>query len=181
MSFYAVVCALHVYRSTGLGQLRLSSTGHHPLYRGWQKSMPKADHSWVLRELFRQTPRGVELRRPLRLWYHPPTPPARYVQPPKSPDAFFTTKLCYWAPYELWNVRLSCPEPQCQGHQLTSSSKAYKHTVRQVLAYNGFYNLVSEYLECTKCKKRYISWSDAVLNQLSLRHRSKFPAILTYR
>ena len=41
--------------------------------------------------------------------------------------------------------------------------------------------MASEYLKCTRCKRRYISWSDAVLSQLSLRRRAKFPAILTYR
>jgi len=44
-----------------------------------------------------------------------------------------------------------------------------------------YYNMASEYLKCTRCKRRYISWSDAVLSQLSLRRRAKFPAILTYR
>ena len=65
---------------------------------------------------------------PLLLWQSrgrwTPTRPR-----PKSPDVFFATKLCYWAPYELWKVRLSWSEPACRGHQLTSSSKTYKHTV----------------------------------------------------
>ena len=166
----------------GHGQLRLSGTGQrHLLYAGWRKSMPVYDHGWVLRRMFVQTPNGLEVRQPARLWYSPPAPLEVYSQPPESPDVFFSTKLCYWAPYELWKVRLSCPEPTCRGHQLTSSSQTYKHTVRQVLAYNGYYNMASEYLECTGCKKRYISWSDTVLSQLSLRHRAKFPAILTYR
>ena len=103
-----------------------------------------------------------------------------YSLPPKSPD-IISTKLCYWAPHELW-FRLSCPEPASRRHLQTSSSKTYKHTVnRQVLAFSGFYNMASKYLKCTRCKKRYISWSNTVLNQLSFRHRSKFPAILTYR
>jgi len=53
--------------------------------------------------------------------------------------------------------------------------------VRQVLDVDGFYNLASEYLECTSCKGRYISWSDDILRQLDVGHRRLFPAILTYR
>lgn len=41
--------------------------------------------------------------------------------------------------------------------------------------------MASEYLEYTNCKRWYISCSDAVLNQLILRQRLKFPAVLTYQ
>ena len=166
----------------GHGQLRLSGTGQqHLLYAGWRKSMPVYDHGWVFRHMFVETPTGLEVRQPARLWYSPPAPLEVYNQPPKSPDVFLSTKLCYWDPYELWKVRLSCPEPACHGHQLTSSSNTYKHTIRRVLDFSSFYNMASEYLECTRCKEWYISWSDTVLNQLSWRRRSKFLAILTYR
>ena len=40
--------------------------------------------------------------------------------------------------------------------------------------------MASEYLECGKCNKKYIAWSDAVLQQLDVGHCSYFPAVLTY-
>lgn len=46
---------------------------------------------------------------------------------------------------------------------------------------DGFYSMAAEYLECGKCHKKYVAWSDAVLQQLDVGHRTQFPAILTYR
>jgi len=107
------------------------------LYNGWQKSLNKAGQSWVLRHVFQSTPHSIEMR--LCLWYNPPappppSPPMTINQPLKLPDLFFAMNLGYWAPYHMWQVSLKCPERDCQGHQLTSSSKTYKHTVRRVPA-----------------------------------------------
>jgi len=44
-------------------------------------------------------------------------------------------------------IKMPYPQAQCDGHRLTSSSKAYKHTVRQILDIDSYYNMVSEYLE----------------------------------
>jgi len=88
-------------------------------------------------------------------------------------DSFFNRPLFLWMPYRMWSVRLSCLQPACYGHRLTSCG-LYK-VVRQVLA------LASEYLECGKCHKKYTAWSDAVLQQLDVGHRSYFPAVLTYK
>ena len=67
----------------------------------------------------------------------------------------------------------------CYGKSLTSCG-IYKN-VRQVLAMDSFYSTACEYLECGKCHKKYIGWSDVVLQQLNVGHRSYFPAILTYK
>ena len=45
----------------------------------------------------------------------------------------------------------------------------------------NFSNLASEYLECSRCKKKYIGYSGDILKQLDVGHRSLFPAIQTYR
>ena len=71
----------------------------------------------------------------------------------------------------MFHMQLSCPQPQCNNHRLTSSAKVYKHTVRQVMDIDSYYNMASEYLECSKCKKRFISWSDVILRQLDIGHR----------
>jgi len=74
---------------------------------------------------------------------------------------------------------LKCIQSACSGRRLTACG-LYKQ-VRQVVDLDGFYTLASEYLECGKCNKKYISWSDAILDQLDVGHRSQFPAILTYK
>ncbi|KAK0141506.1 hypothetical protein N1851_021392 [Merluccius polli] len=41
--------------------------------------------------------------------------------------------------------------------------------------------LATEYLECKGCSKKYPGWSEDILGQLDMGHRSQFPALLTYR
>ncbi|XP_057214898.1 uncharacterized protein LOC130569327 [Triplophysa rosa] len=43
------------------------------------------------------------------------------------------------------------------------------------------YNMVTETLICTKCKASHVSWSQTVLQQLDLGHRSEFRVILTQK
>ena len=50
---------------------------------------------------------------------------------------------------KLWRVKLHCPHPGCNQKELTSAG-LYPHT-RQVLDIVGYYNLASEYLECSNC------------------------------
>lgn len=50
-----------------------------------------------------------------------------------------------------------------------------------VLHIDGYYNLASQYLKCSACCKRYISWSNTILDQLDAAHCSHFPALLTYK
>ena len=76
----------------------------------------------------------------------------------------------------MWSVTLSCLQPACYGHRLTSCG-LYKK-VWQVVSLDGSYSL-AEYLECGQCHKKYIAWNDAVLQQLDVGHRSHFAAVLT--
>lgn len=50
-----------------------------------------------------------------------------------------------------------------------------------MLDIDSYYNLVTETLICTKCRSSYLSWGDAVLQQLDLAHRSEFRVILTQK
>ena len=54
-------------------------------------------------------------------------------------------------------------------------------TVRKVFAIDGWYYLGTEHLKCKFSKKKYASWSNMVLKQLSLGYKNQFPAVLTYR
>ncbi|XP_029700941.1 uncharacterized protein [Takifugu rubripes] len=82
-------------------------------------------------------------------------------------------------PYRLWKVRLLCLKPACNGHPLASGG--LHRRVRQVLDVDRYYNLVTETLICTKCRTSQLSWSQAILQQLDLEHRSEFRVILTRR
>ena len=143
------------------------------LRKDWRATLPKTQHRWVFNALFQPGQHGPVLQSRLQ------QPPLTYNQPPSSADAFFNQKLLLWMPYRMWSVDLKCIQSACSGRRLTACG-LYKQ-VRQVVDLDGFYTLASEYLECGKCNKKYISWSDAILDQLDVGHRSQFPAILTYK
>ncbi|XP_073689484.1 uncharacterized protein [Garra rufa] len=117
-----------------------------------------------------------ELRDDLQLWYYPPQPALTYNQGP-APDRFFCHALLLWMPYKLWRVKILCPNPACGRHQLTGGGLHKR--ARQVLDIDRMYSMVTETLICTKCRASHVSWSQTVLQQLDLGHRSEFRVILT--
>ncbi|XP_016398328.1 uncharacterized protein LOC107731693, partial [Sinocyclocheilus rhinocerous] len=142
-----------------------------PLPRLWSETLPPEDHKWIGKRLFKMGSKGKPgLRDNLQLWYYPPQPALIYNQAP-APDRFFCHSLLLWMPYKLWRVKVLCPNPACGQHQLTRS--------RQVLDIDRTYNMVTETLICTKCRASHVSWSQTVLQQLDLGHRSEFQVILT--
>lgn len=133
----------------------------------------------MVKVLFKTGARGkLELQDNLKLWYYPPQPMNLYHQAP-SPDRFFAHPLLVWMPYKLWKVRLICPKPACGGHQLTGAGLHKR--ARRVLDVDRIYNMVTETLTCGKCKASHVSWSQAVLQQLDLAHRSEFRVIMTQK
>ncbi|KAG9270336.1 hypothetical protein AMEX_G15275 [Astyanax mexicanus] len=145
----------------------------------WPQTVPQQDRKWVSEALFRVGAKGkLELRDNLQLWYHPPPPALLYHQVP-GPDRFFSQSLLLWMPYRLWKVRLQCINPACNGRQL--SGGGLHRRVRQVLDIDRYYNLATETLICTGCRSSYLSWSQTILQQLDLAHRSEFRVILTRR
>ena len=72
-----------------------------------------------------------------------------------------------------------CPNEGCTRKEL-SGSGMYK-TVRKVCEVTGFYLAATEYLQCSRCKRKFSAWSGPLLNQLDIGHRTQFPALLTYR
>ncbi|MEQ2183259.1 hypothetical protein GOODEAATRI_030909 [Goodea atripinnis] len=112
----------------------------------------------------------VELQDNLKLWYYPPQPSPLYHQAP-SPDRFFTHPLLMWMPYKLWKVKVVCTNP-CGGTQLTGAGLHKR--ARRVLDFDRIYTMVTETLTCAKCNASHVSWSQALLQQLDLAHRSEF-------
>ncbi|MEQ2213640.1 hypothetical protein XENOCAPTIV_018328, partial [Xenoophorus captivus] len=61
------------------------------------------------------------------------------------------------------------------------SSEGLHRRVQQVLDIDRFYNLVTETLICSKCRRSYLTWNMEILEQLDMAHRSEFRVILTRR
>ncbi|XP_056224227.1 uncharacterized protein LOC130163830 [Seriola aureovittata] len=149
------------------------------LPRLWSEGLPPEDHKWILKMLFKMGPRGkLELQDHLKLWYFPPQPSGVYNQAP-APDRFFAHPLLVWMPYKLWKVKVVCPNSDCGQHQLTGAGLHKR--ARRVLDVDRIYNVVTETLTCTKCRSSHVSWSQTVLTQLDLAHRSEFRVILTQK
>lgn len=142
--------------------------------------MPKEDHAWVSKELFRTGKHGkAELKSGTlrQLWYYPPQPTLIPSQVP-NPDRYFAHPLLVWMPKRMWRVSLYCPE--CKVRELTLAG--IHRVVRQVLDLTGFYNLVTEMYRCTSCaERRFLAWSPPIVNQLDIGHRHQFPVLLTYQ
>ncbi|XP_036975405.1 uncharacterized protein LOC119031194 isoform X2 [Acanthopagrus latus] len=147
----------------------------------WKDQLPPYQHEWIRHTLFKANPRTgkPELVSPLKLWWYPPQPALIHTQPPASPDHFFCRPLFLWMPQKMWLFPLVCVRPACGKHRLTAAG-VYR-TVRKVLDIDGWYDLATEYLECKRCSKKYPAWSEDILGQLDVGHRSMFPALLTYR
>ncbi|KAL2077905.1 hypothetical protein ACEWY4_025590 [Coilia grayii] len=138
----------------------------------WAEGLPPEDHKWVGKVLLRTGAKGkTKLQDNLKLWYTPPPPSHLYHQAP-SPDNFFAHHLFVWMPYKLWKVKVVCLNPPCGGNQLTGGGLHKR--ARGVLDVDRTYNMVTETLICRKCNASHASWSQAVLQQLDLAHRSEF-------
>ena len=109
------------------------------------------------------------------LWYYPPQTVLPIGRTP-TVNRYFAQRLLAWMPRKLWHVKLVCPP--VSKNELTGAG--IYHHVRQVLDVDGYYNLAAKYLECSKCKSKFISWSAPIVNQLDVGHRSQFPLIITY-
>jgi hypothetical protein len=148
----------------------------------WKQTLPKEDQLWLSKALFRVNPFNgrpeLDPDRATKLWYYPPQPICQPSHPPKV-DRYFAKKLLLWMPRRLWRVRLVCTEELCSRNELTGAG-LYR-TTRQVFDIDGTYNMAAEYYECSKCKKKFISWSLPLVKQLTLGQQLQFPCVLTYR
>ena len=112
-----------------------------------------------------------------KFWWYPPQSSLRVHERP-SVNTFFTRCLLLRMPRKLWQVRLHCPHDDCVKHPLISAG-LHPH-VRQVLDLDGYYSLISKYLEGGKCKRKVIGWSRGILDQLDVGNWKQFPTIITH-
>ncbi|XP_074506424.1 uncharacterized protein LOC141776613 [Sebastes fasciatus] len=149
------------------------------LPESWRAALTVEQQQWIGRVLFSRDSRGrSRLITELNLWHHPPQTRPVYNQPPASPDPFFACRLFLWMPHRIWHLQLTCPQPLCTG---TMTKAGLYRTIRRVLDIDGWYLMATEYLECRRCKKKVVGWSQGIIRQLSPTYSCQFPAILTYR
>jgi hypothetical protein len=148
-----------------------------PLPKEWKKSIPDEDQKWVSKAVCRYDASGKLEVQPTQLWYCPPPP---HLIPSQCPsiDRYFAHSLFVWMPKLLWRVRLMCVDKDCQQELFRAGMH---HIVRQVVGIDSFYLMVTERLQCGKCKAKYLGWSGAIVSQLDISRRIQFPVLLTYR
>ncbi|XP_050958694.1 uncharacterized protein LOC127160061 [Labeo rohita] len=94
---------------------------------------------------------------------------------PPEPGWYFRQRMFLWAPMRMWGIPLKCP--QC-GRKMHHSGIYPK--VREVIDMDSRYYLVGgDYPRCSACKLPVCPWSQDVLSQLDVAHRTLFPAVLT--
>lgn len=144
---------------------------------GWKKTLPEVDHQWISETFFHAGKRGPEFdfSRVSKLWYDPPQPSlSRAVL--NKPDRYFGHRFFLWMPRHLFHTQFHCPHSGCNG---TLTNAGVHQKTRRVVDVDSVYNIAAEYLSCSNCHKKVISWSEGVLNQLDNATRSRFPCILT--
>lgn len=93
------------------------------LPEGWKQSLPKPDHVWISKALFKQSTRGkaeLDVSKVKKLQWHPPQPALTVSQIPVV-HSYFTQRLFVWMPRKSWQVKLHCPHADCDEHPLTSA------------------------------------------------------------
>ncbi|TKS65157.1 hypothetical protein D9C73_028123 [Collichthys lucidus] len=149
------------------------------LPESWRAALTAGQQDWIGRVLFTRDSSGrSRLTSELNLWWYPPQARPIYNQPPASPDPFFARRLFLWMLHRIWRLQLTCPQPLCTG-SLTKAG-LYR-TIRRVLDVDGWYLMVTEYLECRRCKKKVGGWSQGIIRQLPPTYSCQFPAVLTYK
>ena len=139
----------------------------------FRKVIQPADQVWIAKCLYEPT--GQLKQKFEACWFHPPLEPK-----PSRPEPgwYHRQRLFIWAPMRMWGISLKCPK--CSGKM--NSSGIYRK-VREVIDVDSRYYLVGgDYPRCSKCLNPSLlvcPWSQDILSQLDVAHRSLFPAVLT--
>ncbi|XP_057715461.1 uncharacterized protein LOC130931029 isoform X2 [Corythoichthys intestinalis] len=135
-----------------------------------RKAIQEADQEWIAKCLYEPT--GQLKQKIQASWFHPPLEPKPC---PPEPGWYYRQRLFIWAPMRMWGIPLKCPWCSCE----MSNSGIYGN-VREVIDVDSRYYLVGgDYPYCNKCSLPVCPWSQDLLSQLDVVHRSKFPAVFT--
>lgn len=153
-----------------------------PLPSGWADYLPDADKKWVSKALKCKRVAKTQVKvDPDRMWFDPP-PPQLIPSLRPSVHRYFARRLFVWMPKLLWHAVIGCVRPECQLTFPNDLVRAGNYpVVRRVVTLDGYYHMVTERYECSKCKAKYVGWSGAMVGQLDVSRRVQFPVLLTYR
>ncbi|XP_039514864.1 uncharacterized protein LOC120469743 isoform X3 [Pimephales promelas] len=149
-----------------------------PTSNNWKGFLPEqfrrvvqeADQVWIAKCLYEAT--GQLKPKIQACWFHPPLEPK---PSPPEPGWYYCQRMFIWAPMRMWGIPLKCP--QCS--RKMNSSGIYRK-VREVIDVDSHYYLVGgDYPRCSKCSQPVCPWSQEILSQVDVAHRSLFPAVLT--
>ncbi|XP_062329379.1 uncharacterized protein LOC134029309 [Osmerus eperlanus] len=102
-------------------------------------------------------------------------PPLQHKPSPPEPGWHFRQRMFLWAPMRMWGIPLKCTRCDRKMHHSGIYPK-----VREVIDVDTRYYLVGgDYPRCSKCMLPVCPWSQEILAQLDVAHRSLFPAVLT--
>ena len=151
------------------------------LPQGWIETLPEEDHLWVSEAFFSRESETVsfDFTKVDRLWYSPPQPALPKDNSKWVPKiaSYFGHRLMLWMPLKLWRCELKCPH--CKKSLRACGS--YRHNVKRVVDVDGYYFMAGEYLECSSCRRKVVSWAKEIVDQLDPGHRNQFPCIVTYK
>ncbi|XP_064598458.1 uncharacterized protein LOC135464821 [Liolophura sinensis] len=153
------------------------------LYQGWKSMLPEEDQQWISKTFFRRNPRTnkTEFHSDIliKLWHTPP-PPSMASSARNKVDRYFSHRLFLWMPVNFGGVKLLCPHGsefgKCGG---VLTRVGFHQKTRMVLDVDSFYIIAAEYLQCSSCGAKVISWAHNIISQLDLDRQIVFPCILT--
>ena len=90
------------------------------LPKGWQHILPDVDRKWVSKALFRWSRNGIpemDFARVDKMWWDPPPP--LVCSSVLVMEKYFARPLLRWMPRKLWQVKLYCPNSDCERGELT--------------------------------------------------------------
>ncbi|ROL44117.1 Trophinin [Anabarilius grahami] len=171
-----------LYSSTALTTTPLSiSIPTPPLPQAatdWESFLPSqfkrvlqpADWVWIAKCLY--VPTGQLRQKIQENWFYPPMQPK---PSPPGPGCYFRQRMFLWAPMRMWGIPLKCSECGCKMHHSGIYSK-----VREVIDMDSRHYLVGgDYPCCSVCRLPVCPWSQDIISQLDVAHRTLFPAVLT--
>ena len=143
----------------------VDKTKYFPVY--WNKVLADRDKTWLAEAMFDM--HGNLKINELSCWLYPPQQGISTEKP--QVDRYYYQKVFVWFPRKMWQIPLKCVK--CK-NRLTS--KGLYNRLREVIDIDCRYYLLTEYLECSKCRPTvtYMGWAADLLAQLDVGHRLLF-------
>lgn len=135
----------------------------------FHKVIQEADQVWIAKCLYEPT---GQLKKLKACWFHPPLEGKPSLP---EPGWYFRKRMFVWAPMRIWGIPLNCPE--CS--QNMNNSSIYRNAREMIDVDSRYYLVGGDYPYCSQCSQPVCPWSQDILSQLDVAHRSLFPVVFT--